>query len=202
MLRHAVTLIAASLFATAALAAPTIGAQAPAISAVDALSGKPIGLADFKGKTVVLEWNNFNCPFVKKFYSVGAMQQLQTNAIKDGVVWITVNSSAMGKEGHLPDATAVKTAVAANKSNAGYYVLDHDGAIGHAYEAKSTPTMVVIDKEGKLAYMGAIDNKPSADAADIAGATNYVTEALKSLKAGTAIKTPRTQSYGCFVKYE
>ncbi len=201
MMRYVVALMGSLMIASSVQAAPAIGSPAPVFQAADALSGQAISLDDFKGKLVVLEWNNFECPFVKKFYSVGAMQQLQANAVKDGVVWITINSSAEGKEGFLKDAATAKDAVAMHKGNESYFLLDHDGIIGHAYGAKSTPTMVVIDKAGNLAYIGAIDNKPTADTADIAGATNYVTEALKALKAGQPVKTPVTQSYGCFVKY-
>lgn len=201
MLRRLIPLLAITLFAASVQAAPTIGLDAPAFSGVDALSGATVNIANFKGKVVVLEWNNFECPFVKKHYATGTMQALQANAAKDGVVWITINSSAEGKEGYLKDAQVAKDTVLAHMGQSKYYVLDHDGTIGHAYGAKATPTMVVIDKAGKLAYIGAIDNKPTADTADIASATNYVTEALEALKMGRPVKTPVTQAYGCFVKY-
>ena len=202
MLRALYVLILALFVSSAVMAAPVIGEAAPDFTGTDVISGKTLTLSDLKGKTVVLEWNNFNCPFVKKFYSVGAMQELQTRTVKDGVVWVSINSSAKDKEGYLPDAKAAKALLAEHKSHATYYLLDHDGKIGHAYEAKSTPHMFVIDQDGKLAYMGAIDNKPTADSADIASATNYVTEALKSLKAGKPVKVKQTRPYGCFVKYE
>ena len=201
MVRAAALMVATLFFAGAAFAAPVIGKPAPEFKAVDVLSGKPVALGDLKGKTVVLEWNNFKCPFVKKFYSVGAMQKLQAKAVDDGVVWVSINSSAKDKEGHLANAKEAKAVIAENKSNASHYLLDADGTIGHAYEAKTTPHMFVIDKEGTLVYMGAIDDKPSADSADIASATNYVSEALTALKKGKAVKTASTQSYGCFVKY-
>lgn len=193
----------ASLFVTgAAYAAPVIGEAAPDFRGVDAITGKTITLSELKGKTVVLEWNNFHCPFVKKFYSVGAMQELQARKVKDGVVWISVNSGAPGKQGHLANAKEAKEALAAHKSKASHYLLDHDGTIGHAYGAKTTPNMFVIDSEGKLAYMGAIDSKPTTDSADIASATNYVTQALKSLKDGKPVKVTNTKPYGCNVKYQ
>ncbi len=201
MLRTIRIFVASLLVSGAAYAAPIIGEAAPDFSATDAITGKVVKLADFKGKTVVLEWNNFHCPFVKKFYSVGAMQELQARTVKDGVVWVSINSSAKGKEGHLADAKEAKAAIAESKSAANHYLLDANGKIGHAYEAKTTPHMFVIDKEGKLVYMGAIDNKPSADSADIASATNYVTQALKSLKAGKPVKVTNSKPYGCFVKY-
>jgi hypothetical protein len=201
MLRPFSVFLATTLFATAALAALTTGAPAPAFTGTDAISGKPVSLSELKGKTVVLEWNNFNCPFVQKFYAGGAMQAQQESAVKDGVVWITVNSSAEGKQGHLKDADAVKAAVAEHKIKSSAYILDHDGTIGKAYSAKTTPHMFVINTEGTLVYQGAIDSKSTANASDIAGATNYVSETLKALKGGTPVKTDTTQPYGCAVKY-
>jgi AhpC/TSA family len=201
MFRSAIAVLASLLISSAALAAPEIGKPAPDFKAMDAITGKSVALAELKGKTVVLEWNNFHCPFIKKFYSVGAMQEFQTSAIKDGVVWMSINSGAKGKEGFLKNAKEAKKEIAANKSNASHYLLDPSGVIGHAYEAKSTPHMYVIDKEGTLVYMGAIDDKPSADSADIASATNYVSQALKALSKGKKVKTAMTKSYGCFVKY-
>lgn len=201
MFRRFVLFLATSLIASTAFAAATVGEKAPAFSGVDVRTGKTVSNESLKGKTVVLEWNNFECPFIKKFYSVGAMQALQANATKDGVVWVSVNSSAEGKEGFLKDANEAKAALAKNKSNASHYLLDHDGSIGHAYGAKTTPHMFVIDKEGTLVYQGAIDNKPTADTADIAMATNYVTQALKAVSAGKPVETHTTRPYGCFVKY-
>lgn len=201
MKRFALTIVTAFMLTSAAYAAPEIGKPAPEVKAVDAITGKPFVLSALKGKTVVLEWNNFGCPFVKKFYSVGAMQKQQAAATKDGVVWVSINSSAKGKEGHLADAGAAKKALAEVKSNASHYLLDHDGSIGKAYGAKTTPHMFVINKEGAVAYMGAIDDKDTADSADIASATNYVDAALKALKSGTPVETTSTRSYGCFVKY-
>jgi peroxiredoxin len=201
MLR-AISSFSITLFvASAAFAAVTVGKPAPAFTGTDAISGTVVSNATLKGKTVVLEWNNFGCPFVKKFYEPGAMQAQQAAAIKDGVVWVVVNSSAAGKEGHLKDASAVKAALAERKSTPSHYLLDHDGKIGHAFGAKTTPHMFVISKDGTLAYQGAIDSESSADAADIAKATNYVTEALAALKAGTPVKAATTQPYGCAVKY-
>jgi hypothetical protein len=201
MLRRAATLLALVFFSTAAQALPAIGQPAPDFTATDVLTGHKITLADMRGKPVVLEWNNFDCPFVKKHYAIGAMQQLQASAAKSGVVWITINSSAAGKEGYLKDAETAKQAIFAHNAQPEYYALDHDGTIGHLYGAKSTPTMYVIDAHGMLAYMGAVDNKPTGDTADIASATNYVTQALQELKAGQPVKVASTQSYGCAVKY-
>ncbi|MFZ4540643.1 MAG: thioredoxin family protein [Rickettsiales bacterium] len=200
MLRNLSILAAATMLSTAALAA-NVGESAPAFKGLDAISGKTISNADVKGKTVVMEWNNFGCPFVQKYYNSEAMQKLQAAAVKDGVVWVSVNSSAPGKEGHLKDAAEAKASVKEHHSNASHYLLDHDGAIGHAFGAKATPHMFVIDKDGKLVYQGAIDSVPSPDAKDIAGATNYVSEALAAMKAGKPIATASTRPYGCSVKY-
>ena len=201
MFRNLSTLLATALFTTASFAAVPSGSPAPAFSGTDALSGKQISLDQFKGKIVVLEWNNFECPFVHKFYDSGAMQKLQKSATADGIVWVTINSSAEGKEGYLKDNATAKAAVVEHHGNESYFLRDPAGIIGHAYGAKSTPTMFVIDKTGTLVYQGAIDSIPTPDPKDIPKATNYVTETLKSLKDGTPIKTATTQSYGCFVKY-
>lgn len=201
MFRSLTMLIAVALFSTAALAEVKTGEPAPNFSATDTLTGKPVSLEALKGKIVVLEWNNFECPFVKKFYSTNTMQSLQKAAVKDGVVWISINSGAPGKEGAISNATNAQAAVRDHGSNASHYLLDHDGTIGHLYGAKATPHMYVIDKEGTLVYQGAIDSIKSPYVEDIAKATNYVTEALNSLKAGTPVKVGTTQAYGCFVKY-
>jgi peroxiredoxin len=195
------TLLSVFLFSTAALASVQIGAVAPDFTATDALSGKPVTLSKLRGKPVVLEWNNPNCPFVKKFYSVGAMQQLQENATKKGVIWISVNSSAEGKDGFLRTDKEAKEFVGNRNAHPTYYLRDPSGAIGKSYGAKTTPHMFVIDKDGNLAYMGAPDDTPTADPADIATAKNYVTRALKALTAGTTVAVTTTQPYGCFIKY-
>lgn len=201
MLRSLIGFATTTLIASAALAAATVGQPAPNFSGTDVITEKSVSNEMLKGKTVVMEWNNFGCPFVKKFYDSGTMQKLQTDAVKDGVVWVTVNSSAPGKEGHLKGAAEAKAAIAKHKVSGSHYLLDHDGTIGHAFGAKATPHMFVIDKDGTLVYQGAIDSNPSSDPATIAGATNYVTEALKALKAGSSIKDASTRAYGCAVKY-
>lgn len=194
-------LLATLFFATAAAADVRIGEAAPDFTGTDALTGKEISLSDYQGKLVVLEWHNPLCPFVKKFYSVGAMQHLQENANKRGVVWISINSSAEGKEGFLKDdATAVQV-VRDRNAKPTHYLRDPSGSIGTLYGAKTTPHMYVIDTKGKLAYMGAIDDTPTADSADIATAKNYVTRALSALTEGSDIAVKSTRPYGCFVKY-
>lgn len=193
--------MALSLAASPALAEVKTGSAAPDFTATDSISGKTFSLADFKGKHVVLEWTNFGCPFVKKYYSKGDMQQLQHAAAKDGVVWITINSSAKGMEGHLADDAAAKQALTERKASPAHFVRDETGAIGKPYAAKTTPHMYVIDTKGTLVYQGAIDSKPSAAQSDIANATNYVSQALAELKAGKPVSVPSTQPYGCSVKY-
>lgn len=183
-----------------ALAAPKIGAAAPHFTAVDT-NGKTHNLADYKGKTVVLEWHNVDCPFVKKHYNSGNMQALQSSATADGVVWLTVNSSAEGLQGHLTPQAANQL-LAAQKAAPTAYLLDTDGTVGRLYEAKTTPHMYVIDPKGTLVYMGAIDDKPTANPDDIKTATNYVTAALASVKAGQPVENAATKPYGCAVKYK
>jgi len=175
------------------------GKAAPEFTARDS-AGKEIKLSDLRGKTVVLEWTNHLCPYTVKHYVTGNMQALQKDAAKDGVVWLTIASSAPGTQGHVdaPEAdklTADRGAAPAN------VLLDPDGAVGHLYEAKTTPHMFVIDAAGKLVYMGAIDDKPTANNADVKTARNYVREALDAVKSGTPVKTASTRPYGCTVKY-
>jgi len=187
--------------ATSAHAQVATGSAAPDFKAVDALSGKEFSLSDYKGKTVVLEWVNFGCPFVVKHYGAKNMQKLQADAAKDGVVWISVNSGAEGKQGYFASDDEARKALSEQGASAARYVRDVSGAIGKAYGAKTTPNMYVIDAKGTLVYQGAIDNKPSVDKADIAGATNYITTALAELAAGKPVSTPTTKPYGCGVKY-
>lgn len=183
-----------------ALAAPKVGAPAPAFTAIDT-NGKSHSLADYKGKTVVLEWHNVDCPFVKKHYNSGNMQALQKAATADGVAWLTVNSSAKGLQGHLTPQAANEL-LAAQKAAPTAYLLDTDGTVGRLYEAKTTPHMYVIDPKGTLVYMGAIDDKPTANPEDIKTANNYVTAALASLKANKPVENAATKPYGCAVKYK
>lgn len=186
-------------FSVSAMAMPEVGKPAPAFSAQD-MNGKTVQLSDYAGKVVVLEWTNHECPFVKKFYGASKMQDMQKAAVADGVVWLSINSSAAGKQGHVTAADAQE--VTKTRAWAGTaYLLDDAGIIGKAYGAKTTPHMFVINKDGVVAYMGAIDSKESTDAADIAGATNYVEAALKSLKDGKPVETASTRAYGCGVKY-
>ena len=182
-----------------AMAKAEIGQPAPAFTVADA-DGKTHNLSDFTGKTVVLEWTNYDCPFVRKHYDAGNMQAQQKAATSAGVVWLTVNSSASGKQGHVTPSKA-KELMASDGWTGTAYVFDTEGTVGQAYGAKTTPHMYVIDSEGVLRYMGGIDSNPSADQADIAGATQYVSKALEQLAAGEPVAQANTRPYGCSVKY-
>ena len=199
-IRLAATLLAAALFTTAAAhAAPTPGQPAPDFSLTDA-TGQKRSLSEYKGKYVVLEWTNPDCPFVKKHYGSGNMAKLQQYAKEKGVVWLAIDSSAAGKEGYLsPDAA--KAAAKKEYANCTDLLLDPDGTCGKLYGAKATPHMFVIDPKGTLVYAGAIDSIPSADVNDIAKAQNYVRVALDESMAGQPVKTAATKAYGCSVKY-
>ena len=194
-------LLAALLAAMAAplAAKPVIGQAAPSFSTLDS-HGKTQTLSDYKGRIVVLEWNNPECPFVRKHYGAGNMQQQQAEAGAAGVVWLTVNSGAPGKQGQL-DAAAANTYVAQQRGKAAAYLLDPDGRVGQAYAARTTPQMAVIDQQGTLRYLGAIDSIASADADDIPDATQYVRQALAELAAGKPVSVPTSEPYGCSVKY-
>lgn len=190
---------AAVAFATPALAAPAVGQPAPPFTAVDA-DGRSRSLSEFRGRTVVLEWTNNGCPYVQKHYNSGNMQALQHAAVKDGIAWLTVVSSAPGMQGHVTGAQA-KAWKASEKAGSTAVLLDPKGVVGRAYDAKTTPHMYVIDKTGKLVYMGGIDDRASSDPESLKGATNYVTAALADVKAGRPVAQAATRPYGCSVKY-
>jgi peroxiredoxin len=193
-------LVFVGLFAAGLLSAATVGQPAPAFTLTD-LDGKTHSLADFKGKTVVLEWVNPLCPFVVKHYEKsGNLPATQAAAKADGVVWLQINSAAPGKQGDY-DAAAAKEWQTKNKVVAAAYLRDVDGKVGKAYDAKTTPQIFVINAEGVLVYNGAIDSKRSTNAADIESSENYVKSALAALKEGKPVPTPTTQPYGCSVKY-
>jgi hypothetical protein len=182
-----------------ARAAAAVGQPAPAITLPDT-NGKTVTLDAYKGKWVVLEWVNFQCPFVGKHYGSGNMQKLQKTYTGKGVVWLSINSSAPGKEGNLdgPKANALVEAKGAAPSE---FLLDPAGTVGRAYGAKATPHMFVIDPQGTVVYAGAIDDTPSTDKADIATAHNYVSAALDAAMAGRPVLKTATEPYGCSVKY-
>jgi peroxiredoxin len=191
----------ACLASTALIAAdsPAVGAAAPDISVTDS-KGRTQSISQYKGKTVVLEWFNPGCPFVVKHYGSGNMQKLQEEFTGKGVVWLTIDSSAAGKEGHLtPEQANAKMTEWKMKPTA--LLLDADGKAGQAYGAKNTPHMFVISPEGKVIYQGAIDSKPSSKPEDIPSSTNYVKVALNESMAGKPLSTASTKPYGCPVKY-
>ncbi|PIQ83143.1 MAG: thioredoxin family protein [Candidatus Omnitrophica bacterium CG11_big_fil_rev_8_21_14_0_20_63_9] len=193
-------LVACGLIAGAASAEPQVGQPAPDFTSVD-VDGAPQALSAYRGRYVVLEWFNPECPFVKKHYGSGNMQQLQQELTKTpGVAWLSFNSSAPGKQGHLSPEQA-KAWKAQQGASMTAMLLDPDGAIGRLYGAKTTPHMFIIDPEGVLVYAGAIDDTPSADQADVKTATNYVRQALGEAVAGKPISASKTPSYGCSVKY-
>jgi len=182
-----------------ACAEAEIGKPAPDFTLKDC-AGTERSLNDFRGKIVVLEWTNQECPFVKKHYSSGNMQRLQKDAADKGVVWLTICSSAPGKPGHLPAAGA-KEMCEKLAGAATAYLLDEDGKVGQMYDAKVTPEMAVINAAGILVYRGAIDDKKSTDPADIAGAKNHVAAALGETLASQPVSTAKTDPYGCAIKY-
>lgn len=192
------TLAAAALFAGSVAAAPQVGQPAPSFTVKDS-SGQVHSLADFAGKNVVLEWTNHDCPFVVKHYQ-GNMQQLQQAMTAEGVVWLSVISSAPGKQGHIDQAKSDE--LTASRGAAPTAVLfDEDGVMGKAYDARTTPHMYVIDKNGVLQYMGGIDSIPSAKVEDIAKATPYFANAGKAVLAGQTPDPAVTRPYGCSIKY-
>ena len=175
------------------------GEQAPAFQGTDS-NGKPESLAHYRGKFVVLEWTNRDCPYTRKHYQSGNMEALQREWRSKGVVWLSLISSAPGQQGY---ATPAEENAYLEKMHADptAVILDPSGAIGRIYEAKTTPGMFVIDPEGKIVYEGAIDDQPSPDEASIKPAHNYVSAALQEAMTHQPVATPVTRSYGCSVKY-
>ena len=177
-----------------------VGQAAPAFSATDS-SGKTVSLSDYKGKFVVLEWLNHGCPFVRKHYESGNMQKLQATYTAKGVVWLSVASSAEGKEGYMT-AEQSKTAYEEKHSVATDVILDADGKVGKAFGARTTPHMFIIGPDAKVIYAGAIDDNDSTRASAISGAKNYIAQALDEALAGKTVSEPSTEPYGCSVKYQ
>jgi len=185
--------------ATPAQAAVVVGQPAPDFTGTDT-NGKAHKLSDFKGKVVVLEWTNPGCPFVVKHYDSGNMQKLQADATAKDVVWLSINSGAEGKEGHQTGEVG-NAYIAEKGAKSTALIIDKTGEIGKLYDAKTTPHMFVIDKDGTLVYDGAIDSDDSFKPETIEGATNYVSAALAALESGTALEPSKTKPYGCSVKY-
>src|SRR5690606_23993694 len=197
-LRHLVLAASAAVLSLGLTAAPQIGAPAPDFTVVDT-KGSSHSLRDFAGKTVVLEWTNHDCPFVKKHYQ-GNMQALQNEMTAQDVVWLSVISSAPGKQGHVSPAEADDLTASRNAAPTAV-VFDESGVVGQAYAAKTTPHMYVIDKAGILQYMGGIDSIPSAKVDDIAKATPLFANAAKAVLAGETPDPAISKPYGCSVKY-
>jgi peroxiredoxin len=193
-------LAALALAATvpAAFANAPAGQPAPSFIATD-LAGKPVNLSDYKGKTVVLEWHNFGCPFVQKHYRSGNMQALQARYAAD-VVWLAVNSTNKDASDYT-EPRKLEAQLKEFKATPGRYLMDEPGTVGMAYGAKTTPHMYIIDPSGKVVYNGAIDDKRSTRVEDVKIAKNYVAAALDEMKAGKPITTASTTPYGCAVKY-
>ncbi len=194
-------LIALLAFVSLNAFALTTGEQAPDFT----LPGlnpkmKNVKLSDFKGKIVVLEWLNHGCPFVRKHYDSGNMQSLQTKFTGQNVIWLSIVSSAPGKQGHVDEKAALKEKMD-NKSAATDILLDPAGKVGMLYGAKTTPHMFIIDKEGKLAYQGAIDDHADTDKNSIPASKNFVVTAMEEVMAGKKVTAHTTKSYGCSVKY-
>lgn len=195
------TLLSAALLCLAGSVAanPQIGEPAPAFSGLDSDGGTQT-LADYRGKPVILEWTNHDCPYVRKHYGSGNMQALQREAAAEGVVWLSIISSAPGKQGHV---TADEANALTRDRNAAPHavILDESGDIGRLYAARTTPHMYLVDRDGTLVYMGGIDSIPSSSPDDIARAQLYVQQAMTQLLAGEAIGQAVTRPYGCSVKY-
>lgn len=199
LFRNAALAAATALVSIAACAQARVGSAAPQFTATDS-RGQTESLSQFRGKYVVLEWHNQGCPYTRKHYVSGNMQELQKEWTEKGVVWFTVISSAPGTQGYVtaPEENAYLAKMRAAPTAA---LLDSDGKLGRLYDAKTTPEMYVIDPHGKLIYEGAIDDKPTPDVSDIKGADNYVSDALSAAMAGKPVAMAYTRSYGCSVKY-
>jgi AhpC/TSA family len=202
MKTKAIVVVLSSLVATMVLAldVPPVGSAAPDFSLTDA-KGKTHSLSQYKGKYVVLEWFNPECPFVKKHYGSGNMQKLQSEYTGKGVIWLSIDSSAPGTEGNLTPEQAEKK-MSEWKTRQTALLLDTEGKTGRAYGAKNTPDMIIINPEGKIIYEGAIDSKATPNPADIPISTNYVKVALDESMAGKPVTTSSTKPYGCSVKYK
>ena len=196
------TLLAVSIAAlvSAAHAAVAPGQAAPEFSLVD-INGKVQKLADYRGKYVVLEWFNSECPFVQKHYESGNMQALQARYTQKGVVWLGINSTSP-RHSNFRDPVRSQAILKEWKSAPTAFVLDPDGKVGKQYGARTTPHMYVIDPKGMLVYVGGIDDKPSTSQRDVATAKNLVAAALDESLSGKPVGTPSAMPYGCSVKYD
>jgi peroxiredoxin len=191
--------LAVALVPVTAGAQAVVGSPAPNFTATDS-HGQAHSLAEYRGKYVVLEWHNHDCPYTRKHYVSGNMQSLQKEWTAKGVVWFTVISSAPGQQGYVTD-TQENAYLAEMHALPTAVLMDPEGKLGHLFSAKTTPEMYVIDPEGKLIYEGAIDDRPTPDVSDIKGADNYLNDALMEAMAGKPVAHAYTRSYGCSVKY-
>ena len=178
----------------------SVDSEAPLFTLKDA-QGASHSLADYKGKYVILEWVNFGCPFVGKHYGSGSMQELQRTMTARGTAWLSICSSAPGKQGFY-DGEGLKEKLKAENASPTAYLVDADGTVGKLYGAKTTPHMFIINPQGVLIYEGGIDNIASTDRDDIAKATNYVKEVMAAAWDGKPLPFKTTRSYGCSVKYK
>src|SRR3984885_6133577 len=194
-----VMLVALLLCMASLTSAAKVGEAAPDFTAT-ASNGKAVHLADYRGKYVVLEWHNNGCPYVGKHYKSGNMQRLQKQWTSQGVIWFTILSSAPGNQGYVT-ASEENDYLAKMQAAPTAALLDPSGQIGHLYDAKTSPQMIVINPQGVVIYSGAIDDKPTTDLDGVPGATNYVNRALEQAMAGKPVETPATRPYGCSVKY-
>jgi hypothetical protein len=199
MRRFSVVTVALLTFTLTAWAL-RVGDPAPDFTGTDS-QGQSHKLSEYRGKYVVLEWTNNGCPFTKKHYTSGNMQALQSMWTGKGVVWLTILSSSQGAQGYMTAADE-NAYIAREHAHPTAAILDPSGTIGHEFEAKTTPDMVVIDPQGKVIYSGAIDNRPTTDPSDVQGATNYVSAALTESMAGQPVAVSYTRPYGCSVKYQ
>jgi peroxiredoxin len=204
--RQALTALAASAAASTLIApsapahaAVRTGRPAPDFTANDSKGGQH-SLAAYRGKTVILEWTNHECPYTAKHYATGNMQALQAAAAGAGAVWLTVVSSRPGEQGHVGPPEADQLTASRNATPSAV-LLDPKGQLGRLYDASTTPHMFVVDGAGTLVYMGAIDDRPSASQSSVKGARNYVREALDAVAAGRPVSVASTRPYGCSVKY-
>jgi peroxiredoxin len=201
MLKFVTTTFAAAFLAVPVLAAgPDLGKPAPDFAATDT-NGKPVKLSDLRGKLVILEWSNHQCPYVRKHYGAGNMQKTQEAARALGVTWITIISSGPGEQGHVNAAEANRLTAERN-AKPNHVVLDPAGKIGRMYAARVTPHMFIIAADGKLLYKGAIDSIRSSRQSDIPNAKNYVTAALSEIKSGKRVADADTVAYGCTIHYK
>lgn len=196
---HAFVVAAASLLFTLTATAAKVGNKAPEFSLTD-VNGKEHTLSDYRGKIVVLEWINHGCPYVSKHYDSRNMQTLQADLTGKDIVWLSICSSAPGKQGHMSNRKW-QSAIRSKGMNSSAVLVDESGEVGRAYGARTTPHMFVIDDKGVLAYEGAIDSVRSVDPADIARAKNYVISAVEALIKGDEVSPSVTKPYGCSIKY-